>query len=59
MEAYRKDEIANAFKDDATRPISVRERDMGEKALRKVYNPRREDMWEFIFASISIYYVCR
>ncbi len=48
MEAYRKDEIANAFKDDAARPISVGARDIGEKALRKIYSPLREDMGEFI-----------
>lgn len=48
MEAFRRDELANAFKDDPTRPISIAARDVGEKALREIYDPVRKDMGEFI-----------
>jgi hypothetical protein len=51
LEAYRADELSNAFKDDPARPISIAARDIGEKALRKVYDPVRQDMGDFIKAT--------
>jgi len=48
MEAYRKDVLANVFKDDPARPMSLAARDAGEKALRAIYDPVRRDMGEFI-----------
>ena len=47
IEAYRADELAKVFMDDA-RPMSAAARDIGEKAVRKIYNPVREDMIDFI-----------
>ena len=47
IEAYRADELAKVFMDDA-RPMSAAARDIGEKAVRKIYNPVREDMIAFI-----------
>jgi hypothetical protein len=51
LESYRADELAAAFKDDPVRPISVAARDIGEKALRAIYGPVREDMGAFIKAN--------
>ena len=51
LEAYRADELAAAFKDDPARPISVAARDIGERALRAIYGPVREDMGAFIKAN--------
>ena len=51
IEAFRRDELANAFKDDPTRPISIAARDVGEKAMREIYDPVRKDMGEFIKAT--------
>jgi hypothetical protein len=48
MEAYRQDELAKIFMDDPARPMSIAARDAGEKALRAVYGPVREDMIDFI-----------
>lgn len=48
LEAYRKDELSKIFKDDPARPMSIAARDAGEKALRAVYAPVREDMGDFI-----------
>lgn len=48
LEAYRKDELSKIFKDDPVRPISVAAREAGEKAIRKIYDPIRKDMGEFI-----------
>lgn len=48
LEAFRRDDLANAFKDDPTRPLSVAARDVGEKALREIYAPVRQDMGAFI-----------
>jgi hypothetical protein len=48
IEAYRQDELSKIFKDDPTRPMSIAARDAGEKALRAVYGPVREDMVDFI-----------
>lgn len=48
VEAYRKDVLANVFKDDPARPMSLAARDAGEKALRAIYDPVRRDMGEFI-----------
>jgi hypothetical protein len=47
IEAYRADELTKVFMDDA-RPMSAAARDIGEKAVRKIYNPVREDMIDFI-----------
>ena len=51
IEAFRRDELANAFKDDPTRPISIAARDVGEKAMREIYAPVRQDMGDFIKAT--------
>lgn len=51
MEAYRRDVLANVFKDDPARPMSLAARDAGEKALRAIYDPVRRDMGEFIKAT--------
>jgi hypothetical protein len=51
IEAFRRDELANAFKDDPTRPISIAARDVGEKAMREIYDPVRKDMGDFIKAT--------
>lgn len=51
IEAFRRDELANAFKDDPTRPISIAARDVGEKAMREIYEPVRKDMGDFIKAT--------
>lgn len=48
IEAYRQDELAKIFMDDPARPMSIAARDAGEKALRAVYGPVREDMVDFI-----------
>jgi hypothetical protein len=48
LEAYRQDELAKIFMDDPARPMSIAARDAGEKALRAVYGPVRDDMSEFI-----------
>jgi len=48
LEAYRQDELSKIFKDDPARPISIAARDAGEKALRAIYGPVREDMSYFI-----------
>lgn len=50
MEAYRRDVLANVFKDDPARPMSLAARDAGEKALRAIYDPVRRDMGDFIKA---------
>jgi hypothetical protein len=46
LEAYRQDVLANIFKDEAA--FSVGARDVGEKALRRIYDPVRQDMGDFI-----------
>lgn len=48
IEAYRQDELAKIFMDDPARPMSIAARDAGEKALRAIYGPVREDMMNFI-----------
>jgi hypothetical protein len=48
LEAYRRDELAKAFMDDPARPLSPAAREVGEKALRAVYDPVRQDMGAFI-----------
>jgi len=48
LEAYRRDVLANVFKDDPARPMSVGAREAGEKALRAIYDPVRRDMGDFI-----------
>lgn len=48
IEAYRQDELAKIFMDDPARPMSIAARDAGEKALRAIYGPVREDMIDFI-----------
>ena len=48
IEAYRQDELSKIFKDDPARPMSIAARDAGEKALRAIYGPVREDMIDFI-----------
>jgi hypothetical protein len=47
LEAYRADELAKVFMDDA-RPMSAAAKDIGEKAVRKIYDPVRQDMINFI-----------
>lgn len=51
LEAYRKDELSKAFADDPARPMSIAAREVGESALRKIYDPLREDMGDFIKAT--------
>jgi hypothetical protein len=48
IEAYRQDELSKIFKDDPARPMSIAARDAGEKAMRAIYGPVREDMIDFI-----------
>jgi len=48
IEAYRQDELAKIFMDDPARPMSIAARDAGEKAMRAIYGPVREDMTDFI-----------
>ena len=48
IEAYRQDELAKIFINDPARPMSIAARDAGEKALRAIYGPVREDMIDFI-----------
>jgi indolepyruvate ferredoxin oxidoreductase alpha subunit len=48
IEAYRQDELAKIFMDDPARPMSIAARDAGEKAMRAIYGPVREDMMDFI-----------
>jgi len=48
IEAYRQDELAKIFMDDPARPMSIAARDAGEKAMRAIYGPVREDMIDFI-----------
>jgi hypothetical protein len=48
IEAYRQDELAKIFMDDPARPMSIAARNAGEKALRAVYDPVRDDMIDFI-----------
>lgn len=45
LEAMRADELANAFKDGQTMAVI---NDVGVKAVRKIYDPLRQDMGEFI-----------
>jgi hypothetical protein len=47
LEAYRADELAKAFMGDS-QPASVAALEIGEKALRKIYDPVRQDMADFI-----------
>ena len=51
LEAYRQDELAKVFKDDPARPMSLAAREAGEKALRAIYRPVKEDMGDFIKAT--------
>ena len=51
LEAYRQDELAKVFKDDPARPMSLAAREAGEKALRAIYRPVKEDMGDFIQAT--------
>lgn len=51
LEAYRRDSLANVFKDDPKRPMSIAVREAGEKALRQIYDPVRQDMGAFIRAN--------
>ena len=51
LEAYRQDELAKVFKDDPVRPMSLASREVGEKALRAIYRPVKEDMGDFIKAT--------
>jgi hypothetical protein len=48
LEAYRKDVLSNVFKNDPANQMSPGARDVGEKALRAIYDPVREDMGDFI-----------
>jgi hypothetical protein len=48
LEAYRKDELANVFRNDPANQISPPARQAGQNALRSIYNPLREDMGDFI-----------
>ncbi len=48
LEAYRRDELANIFKEDPAKPLSQAARDVGEQALRKVYAPVNQDIGNFI-----------
>jgi hypothetical protein len=48
LEAYRRDELSKVFMDDPARPLSPAAREVGEKALRAVYDPVRQDMGAFI-----------
>jgi hypothetical protein len=48
LEAYRKDVLSNVFRNDPANQISPGARDVGEKALRAIYDPVRQDMGDFI-----------
>jgi len=48
IEAYRQDELSKIFMNDPARPMSIAARDAGEKAMRAIYGPVREDMIDFI-----------
>jgi polyhydroxyalkanoate synthesis regulator phasin len=48
LEAYRRDELSKVFMDDPVRPLSPAAREVGEQALRAVYDPVRQDMGAFI-----------
>jgi len=48
LEAYRKDVLGNVFRNDPANQISPGARDVGEKALRAIYDPVRQDMGDFI-----------
>lgn len=48
IEAYRQDELAKIFMNDPARPMIIAARDAGEKAMRAIYGPVREDMIDFI-----------
>jgi hypothetical protein len=48
LEAYRKDVLSNVFRNDPANQMSPGARDVGEKALRAIYDPVREDMGDFI-----------
>ena len=48
LEAYRKDVLSNVFRNDPANQISPPARDVGEKALRAIYDPVRQDMGDFI-----------
>lgn len=48
LESYRQDELAKVFMDDPARPMSIAAREAGEKALRAIYGPVRDDMGNFI-----------
>lgn len=48
VEQFRADTLAKAFKEDISRPLSIAARDAGEKALRAIYDPVRQDTIDFI-----------
>lgn len=48
LEAYRKDVLSNVFRNDPANQMSPGARDVGEKALRAIYDPVRQDMGDFI-----------
>jgi hypothetical protein len=48
LEAYRKDVLSNVFKNDPQNQISPPAREAGEKSLRAIYGPVRQDMGDFI-----------
>jgi hypothetical protein len=46
LEAFRRDELSNVFKDQ--NKFTAGARDIGEAAIRRLYDPVRQDMGEFI-----------
>jgi hypothetical protein len=48
LEAYRKDVLANIFRNDPANQISPGAREAGARSLRAIYAPVREDMGNFI-----------
>jgi hypothetical protein len=54
LEAYRRDELANIFKEDPAKPLSQAARDVGEQALRKVYAPVNQDIGNFIKSKAAL-----
>ena len=48
LENFRRDVLAKVFEDDPASPISIAAREIGDKAIRSLYNPLKEDMGNFI-----------
>lgn len=53
LEAYRRNELSNVFKNDPANTMSISARDAGDKALRAIYRPVNDDIKNFIKTSGS------